>query len=368
LGLDITFVTAVSDRETSALSSIAKIFGFKYSRSLVSQTIQFLYDHGLSVPTIWPPLQMVDRVSLAVSADCVLQFGMLDADVEIEAQTVIYDPQDPFSPQPFRVQHRPRKLACVLNGIEARKLGSNDDLSMAAANIIRDSKADVVVVKRGPRGVLIFQDGRTEKVPAFETHAVWPIGSGDVFAGVFAARWGVQGASATDAAKGASRAAAEYVENRTLPIPRGAIEGNTSRKALNLSFRPLSPGEYDVYLAGPFFNMPQLWLIHEAREALRGLGLIVFSPYHDVGIGRAEQVAQRDIQALEKSRAVLAMVDGMDAGTIFEVGFARARSNPVVAFAQCTPEEPLKMIRGTGCQVVGDFVSAVYRVAWEAWR
>ena len=65
---------------------------------------------------------------------------------------------------------------------------------------------------------------------------------------------------------------------------------------------------------------------------------------------------------------MLAIIDGVDTGTIFEAGYARAHAKPVIAIAQSTPEEPLKMIAGTGCDVVNDFVSAIYRVAWAAWR
>ena len=108
------------------------------------------------------------------------------------------------------------------------------------------------------------------------------------------------------------------------------IEGTTARKPIESNRKPLGPDEYDVYLAGPFFNMPELWLVDEARLALRGMGLKVFSPYHDVGIGIGEDVAPKDIEALERSRAVLAIVDGVDTGTIFEVGYARALAKPVV--------------------------------------
>ena len=189
-----------------------------------------------------------------------------------------------------------------------------------------------------------------------------------MFAAIFAARWGVQGMSPSEAADSASRATADYVENRTLPIPLSVIEGRSPAVPLKISPKPAGKDEYDVYLAGPFFNMPQAWLVDEARLALRGMGLKVFSPYHDIGIGDGKDVAPKDIDALEKSRAVFAILDGVDTGTVFEAGFARARQKPVVAFAQCTPEEPLKMISGTGCEVVNDFVSAIYRVAWAAWR
>jgi nucleoside 2-deoxyribosyltransferase len=225
-----------------------------------------------------------------------------------------------------------------------------------------------VIVKRGALGALILENGQISTVPAFKTSTVWPIGSGDVFAAVFAAQWGVHNASAASAAQSASLATAEYVESRVLPIEKSVIEGTTARQPIELNRKPLSPGEYDVYLAGPFFNMPELWLVDEARLALRGMGLRVFSPYHDVGIGIGKDVAPKDIEALKRSRAVLAIIDGVDTGTIFEVGYARALAKPVVALVQSTPEEPLKMIAGTDCDVVSDFVSAIYHVAWAAWR
>ena len=130
----------------------------------------------------------------------------------------------------------------------------------------------------------------------------------------------------------------------------------------------MEKNEFHVYLAGPFFNMAQLWLIDEARAALRGMGLKVFSPFHDVGVGKSQDVAPKDIEALKNSRALLAVIDGVDTGTVFEAGYARALDKPVIAFSQSTPEEPLKMISGTGCEVVPDFVSAIYRVAWRALR
>lgn len=358
-----------ADRKTEpVLASIAQAVGFEYVAATVPETIVFRYDHGLSTPIIWPPLNEIGRVRFSVQGNCILQFGMLEADVEIDGKTIIYDPQEPFSPKHFRSSVKPSKLAYVLNGTEARRLGQNEDTETAASKIAADSGADVVIVKRGARGALVVSSGHSATVPAYETKSVWPIGSGDVFAAVFAARWGVQGLKAVEAAESASRATAEYVETRILPIPSGVMEGDSSRPALKLRQNPAGPDEYDVYLAGPFFNMPQRWLIDEARLALRGMGLRVFSPLHDVGIGPAENVAPKDIEALEKSRAVLAILDGVDTGTVFEAGFARARQKPVVAFAQSTPDEPLKMISGTGCEVVKDFVSAIYRVAWAAWR
>jgi hypothetical protein len=368
LGLDVTLVT-LADQETEPnLASIAEVIGFKYSAGRISQTVSFHYDHGLSVPIIWPPPHTLNHMKLQASAECVLQFGMLDANVEVKAATAVYDPQEPVSPRHLQASCKPARLAYVLNESEARKLGASANAEDAARRIASDSKAQVVVVKRGARGVLVLEGDQFNSLPAFETKTVWPIGSGDVFAAVFAAQWGVLNFPAVNAAEKASCATAEYVENRVLPIDLSVIEHKTSRKPIQPNRSTLGADEYEVYLAGPFFNMPELWLVDEAYRALRGFGLKVFSPYHQVGLGSGNDVAPKDIEALKKSRAVLAFIDGIDSGTIFEVGYARAHAKPVVALAQSTPEEALKMISGTGCEILSDFVSAIYRVAWAAWR
>ena len=103
-----------------------------------------------------------------------------------------------------------------------------------------------------------------------------------------------------------------------------------------------------------------------APSSPRDVAFEVFSPLHDVGMGRAHDVAPKDIEGLKVSRAVLALVDGLDAGTLFEIGYARSLGRPVVVLAQSTPEEPLKMLTGTSCEVVADFVTALYRAAWAA--
>jgi nucleoside 2-deoxyribosyltransferase len=368
LPIHVRFITVADKNAEAVLASIAQAVDFECSVTSISQTIAFRYDHGLSTPIIWPPLNELERVHLSAKGSCILQFGMLDAEVEVEGHTVVYDPQEPFSPKHFRSSARPSRLAYVLNGTEAKRLGMNGDVQTAMLKISEGSRADVVIVKRGARGALVLANGVFATVPAYESTSVWPIGSGDVFAAVFAARWGVQEMSPVEAADSASRATAEYVGNRTLPIAVSAMDSGGAAVPLRMTAKTLGKDEYDVYLAGPFFNMPQAWLIDEARLALRGMGLKVFSPYHDIGIGPGKDVAPKDIDALEKSRAVLAILDGVDTGTVFEAGYARARLKPVVAFAQCTPEEPLKMISGTGCEVVNDFVSAIYRVAWAAWR
>jgi nucleoside 2-deoxyribosyltransferase len=128
--------------------------------------------------------------------------------------------------------------------------------------------------------------------------------------------------------------------------------------------RPLAiPGQ--IYLAGPFFNEGERWLIEELRDALSGMGIAVFSPLHDVGRGDTGKVVPADIAGIHASGVMLAVLHNFDPGTIFEAGFARALDKPVVVLANTSGGEALKMLRGSGCKLRSDIASAVYAVAWE---
>jgi nucleoside 2-deoxyribosyltransferase len=50
---------------------------------------------------------------------------------------------------------------------------------------------------------------------------------------------------------------------------------------------------------------------------------------------------------------------------MFEVGYARAKGIPVFAYAETLSPEALKMVVGSDCIVISDFVSCVYRTIWK---
>ena len=197
---------------------------------------------------------------------------------------------------------------------------------------------------------------------AFKTSRVWPIGSGDVFASIFAWEWGESRRDPVEAAQIASRSTAYYCDTQTLPLP---LSEELPR------FDPVQPREHDqvppnVYLAGPFFTSSQRWLVNQMRSCLADQGLKVFSPFHDVGLGVAEDVVPKDIEALKACSAMLAILDGLDSGTLFEVGYARALNIPVVGIVQAESEESMKVVAGTGCRLCDDIASAVYHTTWAA--
>lgn len=322
-----------------------------------SAVVGFEYLHPMSSPRISPvPLPIAGTVD--VGGDVILRFGCLEGDFRISGRRAIYDPQSGSAPKSFSNNgSKAETLALVLNRGEARLLTGEDDPARAAAALAQSDGANVIVVKMGAAGALIVEGERQQQVPAYQSNAVDKIGSGDVFSATFAHFWGEQGQDAAAAADLASRYTAGYVEDRLLPLPANAPE--------KLPIKPATKRP-KVYLGGPFFTTPQLWMIEEARSGLLSLGADVFSPMHDVGFGPDATVATKDLAGLDACDVMLALLSDPDPGTLFEVGHARATGKPVVALIECPRKQDPTMLVGTNCEIVDDLATALYRVVWAA--
>ena len=359
---DVTLVTYVADDRLRELEARAASFGpVRLEATRYAATISFAYVHPLSVPLISPAPHLLARApDLHVEADLVLRFGMMEGDAIVRAKRAIYDPQSAFSPKGF-VENgsTAEKLAIVANAYEVRLMTSEQDVETGARQLLAREGASAVVVKRGSRGALVLtRDGTRAEIPAYRTELVFGIGSGDIFAAAFAHYWGREELPAETAAGLASKSAAWYCESRSAPLLSHA---DLSALALD----PVQATVGRVYLAGPFFSMAQRWLVEEARAHLLGMGLEVFSPLHDVGVGPAEVVAPADLHGLDDCDRMLALLDGADPGTLFEVGYARAKGCAVIAVSETLSPEQLKMVVGSGCRHTDDFATAIYLTAWE---
>lgn len=328
--------------------------------------VGFYYEHGLIRPSIRQPSE--DRGPLFVSGDKVLRYGMLESTAVVAADYAVFDPQNVHGPESFHANgSTANHLALVLNRHEARVLlGEAGDLpvEMVAEKLAQREQAEVVIIKMGPQGALVWHSGEIERVPAYETPTVWKIGSGDQFAANFAYAWMDGGVDPVEAARRASRATAYYCQHRGFPTADDLEKYDPNPIVVSSRFakgyRPR------VYLAGPFFTLGQLWVVEQARRSLRDMGLEVFSPYHEVGPGPADDVVPKDIAGIGDSDLMLAIMDGADAGTVFEVGFAQRSGMPVVVYAENETAENCKMMIGSGCFMRDDFVSAIYQAMWVA--
>jgi hypothetical protein len=327
----------------------------------IPSAISFDYFHPLSVPRLRP--EVLDRNDpIKVKGPVVVRFGFVEGDALVDAGRAIFDPQTADGLSDFRANgSRAASLAIVLNENEAdASVGcSDDDAGMA---LLESNGADVVIIKRGARGASVYERGKMKRhVDACRSDQVFKIGSGDVFTAAFAHFWGEREMSAVEAAEVASRGVAHYVNTRDLALPDLPTLRAFPRASVNRAGR--------VYVAAPFFNLSQRWLVEETTEVLERLGMDFFSPLHAVGVGRpAEEIAAADLEGLNGSSAVLALLDGSDPGSVFEVGYARALvpPKPVVVFAEQLDGGGLSVLRSAGCEVVGDYVSAIYRALWAA--
>lgn len=336
--------------------------GYTCSLVPIPQKITFEYLHPLSRPKLFPAIRP-EQEPLKVDGDVILRFGFVEGDAVVSGRRVVYDPQTGAEPRPF-IENGSTcdELAVVLNAREAF-LATQKEPAEAAAELIAKWGAKIVVVKLGTQGALVCEaSGAANKVDAFRSDRVFKIGSGDIFSAVFTHCWGERHLPPVTAAQHASAAVAQYVETRSLPfatLPDGAGR---------LSCGSKTPAPF-IYLAGPFFDVSQRWLIDEALALLEGLGAEVFSPIHHVG--SAENVpnaAHLDLEELKKVDAVLAFVDSKDPGTVLEAGYARALKapKPVVVLAERLRPHELTMFKGSDCFVTDDFATALYRAVWAA--
>lgn len=331
--------------------------------------IWFRYRHPLAIPGIYPPRQrtMPERY---VSAADALVYGMIEGRPKVTAKRVVYDPQDGFRSRPFSANgSSATELAIVASLSEARAISGKTTPADAAVQLLSTPPCVAVVVKCGPQGALVATKTDQKWIHAFPSKSVWKIGSGDVFSAAYTHAWMTEGKTPLEAAWFASRMVSAFVESRLeafAPEEMDRIRAEASAAVIHKTLpaaRTIPQGQ--IYLAGPFFTTAEQWLVDEARSAFQDMGFKVFSPVHDVGRGGPNEVAPADLYGLENSALVFALLDGLDSGTIFEVGYARAKEIPVIGVAETLGEQPLTMLLGSGCGIVKDFTTGIYAACWQ---
>lgn len=332
----------------------------------VAGVVRFDYLHDMATPRISgrPGAQ---HAAIKLAEERIVRFGMLEGTAVVHAEWAVYDPQNQNRAEPFGENGSTAKhLALVLNSWEAAMMADmpSQPPAVTAPVIAATQGAEVVIVKMGPEGAFVWTAQGTAQVPAYRTGNVWKIGSGDCFVAHFAHGWMHDGLAPADAARAASFAAAFYCAKQRLP---------TRDDLASCTFPPIAVSQNyasgqrpQVYLAGPFFDLAQVWMVEQARATLKALGLRVFSPYHDIGLGSADDVVEKDLQGIRDSDMLFAIADGLDAGTIYEIGYARAIGKPVVVYSERLTEENLKMMQGSGCIICTNYTTAMYSSLWEA--
>lgn len=108
--------------------------------------------------------------------------------------------------------------------------------------------------------------------------------------------------------------------------------------------------KYDFYFASPFFNPEQVEREERMIKHLRGLGYKVFSPKESCHLDSKSTQLSRSVvfnsncEAIRGAKAVFAVTDGKDIGTIWEAGYAFGRGIPVVYFAETLGENKFNLM------------------------
>lgn len=361
--------TCIGDNDTETLSTYADTFDFDVHTTEIPETITFDYLHNHSNPRIINGNAPNDIELSGIDGRAILRFGLVEGSATVSGARVVYDPQS-SDPSPFRQNgSNADELALVLNRDEAAQLTGETEINAILTELITGSHdADVAVVKRGAEGAIVRTPGETSRIPAFQTDSVWGIGSGDIFSAVFAAEWAENYNPAPDAALTASQATANYCQHQRLPIPENPA--NTGIQTSSANFTPPNASHPTIYLAAPFFDIGEYYLVEEVKHVLESEGADVFSPIHEVGraanFDDSEEVASKDLAAIENADLIFALLDHPDTGTYFEVGYARRSDVPVIGYAHDSTIQDDTMLYGTGCRVYGDLASAVYNAIWQA--
>lgn len=368
-GSEVTLCTVTGPSLTSDFAAIANKKGITLASTSGSVDVWFRYRHPLAKPDVYPVIVPAASNQNDVIAEGALVFGMLEGRPKVVAKRVVYDPQDGFRARPFGENgSTTEELLIIASLSEGRALTAEEKPEKVATSLLADGKCVGVIIKCGPQGALVATTTAQQWITPFPSKRVWKIGSGDVFSAAFAHAWLQEDASILDAAWFASRTVAEYVGTRAENFAPDRLqcirnEAKAAAKKTTTAVREIP--DASIYLAGPFFTTNEQWLVDEARFALREMGFKVFSPIHEIGEGPPDIVAPADIFALENCKLVFALLNGLDPGTLFEVGYARALGIPVVGLAEAVDERPLTMLLGSGCAISDDFATSIYSACWQ---
>lgn len=358
----INFHTFCTKEKELHLDLFENAFNIKTYKYLASDDIGFYYDYPLRTPVIYPRPDLIKPAKdpISLEADNILYFGMLEGVAVVKGKKVVYDPQSPVCPKSFmETGSVAEELAMVINFKEAQKISGKEDMAGIRNFFFQEENLVALVVKMGPKGAMVYTETEDVVIPVYKTDMVWPIGSGDVFAAVFAYHWLEGNKSAIEAAQKASFATAIYCNSRSFRFEYAGYKENI----LPIQIPEFPKGQ--VYLAGPFFTFAERWLVNEVRNNLQHLGLQVFSPLHEVGIGYpGSDVARKDLEGLDNCKILFAILDGLDSGTLVEVGYALKMKIPVIAYVENESEEALTMLIGTECIIEKDLTTAIYKCLW----
>jgi nucleoside 2-deoxyribosyltransferase len=368
-GEKICFHSYVHKNKEEEFKYFSEIYKIDIEMLPSSEIINFEYYHSLSAPNIHTlncPITMQEQAT--IMAEVVICYGMMESENPIlNADYVVFDPQSENNPSMiFDNGSNINHLALILNVEEGKKYTSKKSIEDIAKSFFEKCDClEILILKDGPLGAHLFYNNQYYHIDAYETNRVFKIGSGDVFVAIFGYFWAKDRLNPIEAAQKASLATAMYCNNQIFQMSKDILSSNNQFRKIKIDKENFKK---TIYLAGPFFTMADRWLIEEAKFQLEKFGANVFSPLHDVGYGKPDIVAKKDLNGVDSADILYAVLNDYDPGTIFEIGYAISKHIPVVIFIENKTPINMTMFEGSGCIIESDFATSIYKVIWEASR
>lgn len=324
------------------------------------ELITFKYNFALDQPAIFPNLLNIQKAKqIKVNSENIIAFGMLEADFVLYGNRVIYDPQTSIKPKKFSEFGKAEELVYIVNQNEACSIASSNDIEEIKNYFFNLESVKAFIIKNGPYGATLYLENKEIRIPSYITSNVSKIGSGDIFTSSFGYYWMKKGLSLADSALNASKSTAIYCDKKIY------IDTSVLEKFDYKEFDKQGLSQKQVYLASPIFSISELILIDKIRSAFLTLGIKVFSPFHDIGLGHDTIIAKKDLEGIENSDIIFCVLDNLDSGTLIESGYSLAKGKKIIAYHRTCNENNLLMLKPANVEFHQHLTTAIYKTIWN---
>ncbi|AZA57709.1 hypothetical protein EG350_11165 [Chryseobacterium shandongense] len=359
--VEVNFYTAGNNEVKDYLEVYKNSYNsFSYDCKFTNDFITFKYYFGLDNPNIYPNSSKINKSeTISVYDKNIICFGMLESNFEVNGDYVIYDPQTSSNPYRFSDFGRANKLIYIVNFNEAKSISRKNNISDIVEFFFNEEGVFALIIKNGPHGAKLFtrENIKGHLIPSYITQNVFKIGSGDIFTTSFSYYLIVKGFSLEKAALYASKTTALYCDKQI--IKTNNLENYVYDEFTN------SLDNKQIYLASPIFSLSDLILVDKIREIFLDFGVKVFSPFHDIGLGNDDEIAKKDLEGLNQSDIIFSIVDGLDSGTLIELGYGMAKNKKIISYHRTNEEESLIMLTPSNIKIFDNLTSAIYNTIWS---
>lgn len=242
------------------------------------------------------------------------------------------------------------------------ELTQQEDIAGAVAKI-HASHSSTLIIKMGICGSLVCPANESAiQIPAFLCDFQLTVGAGDAYDAAFIATL-LGHVDIQKAGLKAARVAADVIESTERDPSVAITERTDSRDAVFLSSEDAQ--KVQIYIAGHFHSMPLCLFIEQIAKAIEKLGVKTFVPHRDVGTVGVDgltpfQAYKADVQGLQESQILIALLDGASrGGTFVEIGMAIERGIPIYAIRTDETVAISNMVYNSVEQIVGSIAELI---------